>query len=136
SWRIDTRTTLREPLEERLRFELRRLFEARCDRCPVVVRKWIFARAPRAWLHQLARQLGLANVFPCGLPIHVRFDRCAAHATMLFHLLHQLPHLRVGRLHEAIFRRCGESLREIAEPHGWGDAIVVHGEVYLSLSSG
>ena len=119
SWRVGPRPALREPLKQRLRFELRRLCEACGDRRPVLGRERTLPRAPGAWLRELARQLPLADVLARGLPVHVGLHGRTADLAVLLHLLHQLPHLRVGRLHAAIFREGGPWLREIAERHGW-----------------
>lgn len=106
---ISTGVLLEQQLEQRLRLERRRFGQHRLEVRPVLEKR-ILVRPPTTRREALRRQLAALHVLARGLPIHARPHRREANTTVLRHLFHQLPYLRVRRLHRRIVR-CREPCR-------------------------
>ena len=112
---VAPRILLREHVEQGLRLQRWRLDEHHLQLRPVRHER-VLARPPCARLHQLRRQLAAFRVLARGLPIHTGAHRREAHTSVLRHLFHQLPHLRVRRFHRRMVRSGGTRRRSIGAP--------------------
>src|SRR6266851_3416035 len=92
------RLALEQQLEQRLRFQLRRLSQLGRDRWPVLLER-VLPRTPRAQLLELRWKLPKVSVLGSSLRVHAGAGGREAQLAVLAQLLHQLPHLCVRRCH-------------------------------------
>ena len=98
---VPTRMLLEQPLEDRLRLEAGLLLQLLHDLGPVLLER-ILARAPRARLPHLRRELPRRDVLARRLPIHIGLVGGAPDLAVLAQLFHQFPHLPVARPHPRV----------------------------------
>src|ERR1700722_14162230 len=93
---VSTRHLRDQKLKDGLGFQARSLLESGFDPGPILF-EGVLPSPPCPWLLQGRRKLPGIQVLTCRLAVHPGHIGCQTDPATLGHLIHELPHLAIGR---------------------------------------